>query len=141
MKEKFSESAPAHAPSKPISIRTEPQATPAPTVAPVSDMPASTSTVADSSQNQDAEGNNHLNFICFFLGGQISYFVFLFLADGYSIYVKNLPLDATPAQLEDVFKKFGPIKPDGIQVRSNKVIILFLSEIFFSLPLFLFALL
>lgn len=59
MKEKFSESAPAHAPSKPISIKTEQQAQ-------VTDMPASTSTVADSSQNQDAEGNNHLNFICFY---------------------------------------------------------------------------
>ncbi|XP_074583111.1 nuclear transport factor 2-like isoform X2 [Curcuma longa] len=97
MKEKFSESAPAHAPSKPISIKIEPQTTPTPTVAQVSaDMPESTSPVADSSKNQDAE-------------------------DGHSIYVKNLPLDATPAQLEDVFKKFGPIKPDGIQVRSNKL--------------------
>lgn len=66
MKEKFSESAPAHAPSKPISIKTEPQATPAPTVAQVSDMPESTSTVADSSKNQEiAEGNNYLNLICF----------------------------------------------------------------------------
>ncbi|XP_042385256.1 nuclear transport factor 2-like isoform X1 [Zingiber officinale] len=98
MKEKFSESAPAHAPSKPISIKTEPQATPAPTVAQVSDMPESTSTVADSSKNQEIAE-----------------------ADGHSIYVKNLPLDATPAQLEEVFKKFGRIKPDGIQVRGNKL--------------------
>ncbi|RZR85639.1 hypothetical protein BHM03_00012657 [Ensete ventricosum] len=29
-------------------------------------------------------------------------------------------MDATPAQLEEVFKKFGPIKPGGIQVRSHK---------------------
>nr|CAD1839094.1 unnamed protein product [Ananas comosus var. bracteatus] len=40
--------------------------------------------------------------------------------DGYSIYIKNLPLNATPAQLEEQFKKFGPIKPGGIQVRSHK---------------------
>ncbi|PKA61250.1 Nuclear transport factor 2 [Apostasia shenzhenica] len=41
-------------------------------------------------------------------------------ADGFSIYIKSLPLNATPAQLEEEFKKFGPIKPNGIQVRSNK---------------------
>lgn len=41
-------------------------------------------------------------------------------ADGYSIYVRSLPYNATVAQLEEEFKKFGPIKKDGIQVRSNK---------------------
>ncbi|XP_044486211.1 nuclear transport factor 2-like [Mangifera indica] len=41
-------------------------------------------------------------------------------AEGYSIYVRNLPFTATPAQLEEAFKKFGPIKKNGIQVRSNK---------------------
>lgn len=41
-------------------------------------------------------------------------------AEGYSVYIKGLPLNAIPAQLEDEFKKFGPIKYDGIQVRSNK---------------------
>ena len=44
-------------------------------------------------------------------------------ADGYSVYVKSLPLSATPAQLEEEFKKFAPIKPGGIQVRSHKVFI------------------
>jgi RNA recognition motif-containing protein len=29
-------------------------------------------------------------------------------------------LNATSSQLEEEFKKFGPIKPDGVQVRSNK---------------------
>ncbi|ONK58394.1 uncharacterized protein A4U43_C09F11880 [Asparagus officinalis] len=42
-------------------------------------------------------------------------------ADGYSIYIKSLPLSATPAQLEEEFKKFGPIRPGGIQVRSHKM--------------------
>lgn len=46
-----------------------------------------------------------------------------FSADGYSIYVRSLPLTATPAQLEEEFKRFGAIKPGGIQVRSNKVCI------------------
>ncbi|KAH9298846.1 hypothetical protein KI387_030528, partial [Taxus chinensis] len=41
-------------------------------------------------------------------------------ADGCSIYIKNLPLNATTTQLDEEFKKFGPIKPGGIQVRSNK---------------------
>ncbi|KVI02587.1 Nuclear transport factor 2, partial [Cynara cardunculus var. scolymus] len=40
--------------------------------------------------------------------------------DGHSIYIRNLPLNATVSQLEMEFKKFGPIKQGGIQVRSNK---------------------
>ncbi|XP_061360343.1 nuclear transport factor 2-like [Gastrolobium bilobum] len=38
----------------------------------------------------------------------------------YAIFVANLPMNATVEQLDRVFKKFGPIKRDGIQVRSNK---------------------
>ncbi|KAL2344633.1 hypothetical protein Fmac_005918 [Flemingia macrophylla] len=38
----------------------------------------------------------------------------------YAIFVANLPMNATVEQLERVFKMFGPIKHDGIQVRSNK---------------------
>lgn len=34
-------------------------------------------------------------------------------------------MDATIEQLEVVFKEFGPIKHDGIQVRSNKVCLRF----------------
>ncbi|KAG9143527.1 hypothetical protein Leryth_015959 [Lithospermum erythrorhizon] len=41
-------------------------------------------------------------------------------ADGYSIYIKGLPMNATPDMLAEVFKQFGPIKHGGIQVRSNK---------------------
>lgn len=40
--------------------------------------------------------------------------------EGYSIYVRNLPQNATAAQLQEVFKMFGPIKQGGVQVRSNK---------------------
>ncbi|XP_015054816.1 ras GTPase-activating protein-binding protein 2-like [Solanum pennellii] len=36
-------------------------------------------------------------------------------AEGYSIYVRNLPLDVTVAQLEAEFKTYGPIKQGGVQ--------------------------
>ncbi|KAK4383566.1 Nuclear transport factor 2 [Sesamum angolense] len=35
--------------------------------------------------------------------------------EGHSIYIRNLPLNATVAQLEAEFKKFGTIKPNGVQ--------------------------
>ncbi|KAE9597339.1 hypothetical protein Lal_00007421 [Lupinus albus] len=38
----------------------------------------------------------------------------------HAIFVANLPMNATVEQLEQAFIKFGPIKPDGVQVRSNK---------------------
>lgn len=41
-------------------------------------------------------------------------------ADGYSIYIKGLPLNANYDMLHDEFKKFGPIKDGGIQVRNNR---------------------
>ncbi|XP_062219086.1 nuclear transport factor 2-like [Phragmites australis] len=41
--------------------------------------------------------------------------------DAHAIYVRNLPLNATETELEDEFKKFGTIKQNGIQVRSNKI--------------------
>nr|XP_043606283.1 nuclear transport factor 2-like [Erigeron canadensis] len=41
-------------------------------------------------------------------------------AEGHSIYVRNLPMNATVTQLEEEFKKFGSIKRNGVQVRSNK---------------------
>ncbi|CAK9140916.1 unnamed protein product [Ilex paraguariensis] len=41
-------------------------------------------------------------------------------ADGYSIYVRGLPMNATAALLENEFKKFGPIRSNGIQVRNNR---------------------
>ncbi|KAL2528610.1 Nuclear transport factor 2 (NTF2) family protein with RNA binding (RRM-RBD-RNP motif) domain [Forsythia ovata] len=41
--------------------------------------------------------------------------------EGHSIYIRNLPLDITAHQLEAEFKKFGSIKQNGVQVRSNKL--------------------
>ncbi|AQL06086.1 Nuclear transport factor 2 (NTF2) family protein with RNA binding (RRM-RBD-RNP motifs) domain [Zea mays] len=40
---------------------------------------------------------------------------------GYSIFIKNLPFHANIEMVEEEFKKFGTIKPGGVQVRHNKV--------------------
>ncbi|WVZ57283.1 hypothetical protein U9M48_007688 [Paspalum notatum var. saurae] len=40
---------------------------------------------------------------------------------GYSIYIKNLPFSSNIEIVEEEFKKFGAIKPGGVQVRHNKV--------------------
>ncbi|XP_029117068.1 nuclear transport factor 2 isoform X2 [Elaeis guineensis] len=40
--------------------------------------------------------------------------------EGHSIYIGNLPVNATARQVEEEFKKFGPIKPRGVQVRIHK---------------------
>ncbi|KAG6765667.1 hypothetical protein POTOM_029718 [Populus tomentosa] len=40
--------------------------------------------------------------------------------EGYSIFVANLPMDATVGELTQTFSKFGAIKPNGVQVRSYK---------------------
>ena len=49
-------------------------------------------------------------------------FLRLFLTvEGHSIYIRNLPLYVTVAQLETEFAKFGPIKQNGVQVRSKEV--------------------
>ncbi|KAI3924866.1 hypothetical protein MKW98_031117 [Papaver atlanticum] len=40
--------------------------------------------------------------------------------EGHSIYIKNLSMTTTKEQVEKEFKSFGPIKPGGVQVRSNK---------------------
>ncbi|CAL1357648.1 unnamed protein product [Linum trigynum] len=40
--------------------------------------------------------------------------------EGHSVYIRNLPHNVTVSQLEVEFKKFGPIKPEGVQVRYNK---------------------
>lgn len=55
------------------------------------------------------------------MGYYLSYNLLFAAPEGYSIHVRNLPYDATVGQLEKEFKKFGPIKRDGIQVRSSKV--------------------
>lgn len=41
--------------------------------------------------------------------------------DGNSIFIKNLPGNVTFILVEEAFKRFGPIKSGGIQIRNNKV--------------------
>ncbi|XP_050205271.1 nuclear transport factor 2 [Mercurialis annua] len=40
-----------------------------------------------------------------------------------SVYVRNLPSDITAAELDEVFRNFGRIKPDGVFVRNRKDVI------------------
>lgn len=49
-------------------------------------------------------------------------FDLIFIGKAYVIFVANLPNNATVEQLEQEFKKFGTIKPDGVKVRSSKVV-------------------
>ncbi|XP_042428110.1 nuclear transport factor 2-like [Zingiber officinale] len=97
MKHSALASIPPHMLSKSASVRLESEATTAPSAVPANDVPTTNSVNEESSNAVEAE------------------------ADGHSIFVKSLPLDATPDQLEQEFKKFGTIMPDGIQVRSHKL--------------------
>ncbi|XP_059429393.1 nuclear transport factor 2 [Corylus avellana] len=89
-------STPTPAPRKSIPRSQEQPLTAGPPPAPVSDIPVSSTNANENSSNKESE------------------------ADGHSIYIKGLPVNATPALLENEFKKFGPIKSGGIQVRSQK---------------------
>lgn len=46
---------------------------------------------------------------------------FFLTVEGHSIYIRNLPLDVTVAQLEAKFAKFGPIKQNGVHVCRREV--------------------
>lgn len=37
--------------------------------------------------------------------------------EGYSVHIRNLPFDTTAEEVEEVFGKFGPIRPGCVQVR------------------------
>ncbi|KAK8674365.1 hypothetical protein V6N13_112657 [Hibiscus sabdariffa] len=91
-------SIPTHSPLKPSAKSHEQPRPAAPPTAPAiaSDAEISGNNVVENGNNQEVE------------------------AEGPSIYIKGLPLTATPSMLENEFKKFGPIKSGGIQVRSQK---------------------
>ncbi|XP_074588965.1 nuclear transport factor 2-like [Curcuma longa] len=97
MKDSTAVAVPARIPHRQPTAKPEPVPVPAPSAVPTTDTPTANFSTAERSNVVEAE------------------------ADGHSIFVKSLPLDATPEQLEQEFKKFGPIKPDGIQVRSHKL--------------------
>ncbi|XAR58752.1 hypothetical protein NMG60_11014278 [Bertholletia excelsa] len=88
--------APIPAPKKPVVKSQEQQVTLGQVSVPPAEAPISGSDAPENGNNQEGE------------------------ADGCSIYIKGLPMNATPGLLEDEFKRFGPIKTGGIQVRSNK---------------------
>lgn len=67
-------------------------------------LPTPLTEKSDSGANVAVNGNDHDNE----------------RALGPSIYLKGLPLDATPALIDNEFQKFGLIKTNGIQVRSQK---------------------
>ncbi|KAE8685309.1 Nuclear transport factor 2 family protein with RNA binding domain [Hibiscus syriacus] len=91
-------SIPKHSPVKSSAKYHQQPRSAAPSDAPAtaSDSQVSSNNVVENGNNQDVE------------------------AEGPSIYIKGLPLNATPSMLENEFKKFGPIKSGGIQVRSHK---------------------
>uniref|UniRef100_A0A5B6Z0H2 Putative G3BP-like protein isoform X2 n=1 Tax=Davidia involucrata TaxID=16924 RepID=A0A5B6Z0H2_DAVIN len=76
--------------------KSQEQVNPAPLPASVAETPVFNSDALEDGNNQEGE------------------------ADSYSIYIKGLPMNATTSLLEDEFKRFGPIKSGGIQVRSNR---------------------
>ncbi|XP_062174286.1 nuclear transport factor 2-like [Alnus glutinosa] len=84
------------APRKSVPKTQEQPVTAGPPLAPVSEMLVPSTNANENSSNKESE------------------------ADGHSIYIKGLPVNATPSILENEFKKFGPIKSGGIQVRSQK---------------------
>lgn len=95
----------------------------------VSPAPASTPEVSHPASNNFPENNNNVEgfsrihcLTCCFETYILLIFVFsCFAEEGHSIYIRNLSLNATAEQVEEEFKKFGPIKPGGVQVRSHKV--------------------
>lgn len=77
------------------------------------------------------------DFICHF-GIVYSFFFFLVClvsVEFKSVYVRNLPSDISASEIEEEFKNFGTIKPDGVFLRNRKVIIFiscFLVCLFFN---------
>ncbi|XP_024366791.1 nuclear transport factor 2 [Physcomitrium patens] len=41
-------------------------------------------------------------------------------ADGRSVYVKNLPMNTTAPELEEVLRNYGAVKPGGVNVKNQK---------------------
>lgn len=129
MKENAAPMSASRTPTKVEPKKQEEQAIHIPLPTPLSEKSDSGANVAVNENDQDNERGK-----CFFLAhvfflllngkhAQLQSFSFLDsgTALGPSIYLKGLPLDATPALLETEFQKFGLIRTNGIQVRSQKV--------------------
>ncbi|KAH9610302.1 hypothetical protein KSS87_000358 [Heliosperma pusillum] len=100
---------PNHAPAKrniaPRSVRPAGQQTQAATV-PTAATPTAATEFSAANGSNNGKGHASSN-------GHVA-------GKGHSIYIGHLPYDATPELVEREFKKFGRIKKNGIQVRSNK---------------------
>ena len=53
------------------------------------------------------------------------FLILIFPDEVTSVYVRNLPANVTEAEIDQEFKNFGRIKPDGIFIRVRKVAPLF----------------
>ncbi|PON59369.1 Splicing factor-like protein [Trema orientale] len=92
-------SAPPPPPLRTAQKNEEPMSAALPPLLPLSDTVAPSANVNENGNNQE---NQEVE------------------AESHSIYIKGLPLSATNSLLENEFKKFGPIKNNGVQVRSQK---------------------
>ncbi|KAL9225877.1 hypothetical protein vseg_001753 [Gypsophila vaccaria] len=103
---------PTHVPARPVKRNVAPKSVPSPVqktqaaAVPAAAAPAAASESSEANGNASVNGHTGSN-------GHVA-------AKGHSIYVGHLPYDATPELVEREFKKFGRIKKNGIQVRSNK---------------------
>ncbi|WOK98466.1 G3BP-like protein isoform X2 [Canna indica] len=88
-------------PEKPVVVPPTPTNPPEPSIPASNTVPENNTSIPASDSVH--ENDNHLE------------------EEGHSIYIRNLPLNATAEQVEEEFKIFGPIKPGGVQVRSHKV--------------------
>lgn len=117
----------------------EQQSTAAPPPASMSETNGSGINTNEGSNNQENEGPTpylkHFVYwfrLCVYHTRCIDMFSCLWTAEGYSIYLKGLASNTTPALLENEFKKFGPIKSGGIQVRTQKVFYILIPCLFLS---------
>lgn len=45
----------------------------------------------------------------------------LHVVEGHSVYIRNLPSNATVAHVTEEFSKFGPVKHGGVQIKIHRV--------------------
>lgn len=128
MKENAAPISASRTPTKVEPKKQEEQAIHIPLPTPLSEKSDSGANVAVNENDQDNERGKMLFFWLMFcllrvsiLSCNLLSFLDSVTALGPSIYLKGLPLDATPALLENEFQKFGLIRTNGIQVRSQKV--------------------
>lgn len=48
----------------------------------------------------------------------------ILLGEVKSVYVRNVPSNATASEIEEEFKKFGKIRQDGVAIRTERLVLL-----------------